>query len=50
MGIDHSSPGVISEAASRSSCPRALPLSAPARFQYVWFVRFTTVGASVVAR
>lgn len=50
MGSDSASAGVIRPAAIRSVCPSALPLPAPARFQYVWFVRFSTVGASVVAR
>ncbi|CAO0827742.1 hypothetical protein SMICM17S_03002 [Streptomyces microflavus] len=42
--------GVKRPAAIRNSCPSALPLSAPARFQYRWEVGLSTVGASVTAR
>ncbi len=48
-GMFAPSTGVYREASSRSRCPRAVPDPAPARFQYVWLVRFTTVGASVTA-
>ncbi|CAM5520275.1 hypothetical protein SHIRM173S_11064 [Streptomyces hirsutus] len=58
-GIRSASTGVKREAASRSSCPAAPPepergpepASGPvsARFQYEWFVGFTTVGASATA-
>lgn len=50
VGTDAASTGVMRSAAIRNCCPSALPLSAPARFQYRWLVGFSTVGASVTAR